>query len=184
MAFIWCRCDIWGVKKKRHSQEFFSSTKATGGAGGQCEVQQAQGVCPGFVGCTVGGGTAAGGAGWRPGERTVSAFIVLLQSFSFIKKKMVSLKPTKTFIGNVCLDDSPHRCFSRLRLAYRDIGGSDPERMAAPRVAEYVQELFSNSPVKVEWTHCGMSANEATSCHFRVGCEASTGRPSRIAWSS
>ncbi|MEQ2298012.1 hypothetical protein AMECASPLE_000795 [Ameca splendens] len=36
------------------------------------------------------------------------------------------------------------------RLAYRDIGGSDPERMAAPRVAEYVQELFKNSPVEVE----------------------------------
>uniref|UniRef100_A0A8C8DQR7 Zgc:152830 n=1 Tax=Oryzias sinensis TaxID=183150 RepID=A0A8C8DQR7_9TELE len=36
------------------------------------------------------------------------------------------------------------------RLAYRDIGGSDPERMAAPRAAEYVQELFKNSPVKVE----------------------------------
>lgn len=36
------------------------------------------------------------------------------------------------------------------RLVYRDIGGSDPERMAAPRVAEYVQELFKVSPVKVE----------------------------------
>ncbi|XP_030593412.1 putative aminopeptidase W07G4.4 [Archocentrus centrarchus] len=36
------------------------------------------------------------------------------------------------------------------RLAYRDIGGSDPERMAAPRVAEYIQELFKNSPVQVE----------------------------------
>uniref|UniRef100_A0A8C3A3X3 Zgc:152830 n=1 Tax=Cyclopterus lumpus TaxID=8103 RepID=A0A8C3A3X3_CYCLU len=36
------------------------------------------------------------------------------------------------------------------RLACRDIGGSDPERMAAPRVADYVQELFKNSPVKVE----------------------------------
>uniref|UniRef100_A0A3Q4I022 Zgc:152830 n=1 Tax=Neolamprologus brichardi TaxID=32507 RepID=A0A3Q4I022_NEOBR len=36
------------------------------------------------------------------------------------------------------------------RLAYRDIGGSDPERMAAPRVADYVQELFKDSPVKVE----------------------------------
>lgn len=35
------------------------------------------------------------------------------------------------------------------RLACRDIGGSDPERMAAPRVAEYVEELFKNSPVKV-----------------------------------
>lgn len=35
------------------------------------------------------------------------------------------------------------------RVAYRDIGGSDPERMAAPRVAEYVQEMFKNSPVQV-----------------------------------
>lgn len=36
------------------------------------------------------------------------------------------------------------------RLAYRDIGGSDPERMAAPRVADYVLELFKDSPVQVE----------------------------------
>ncbi|XP_034726970.1 putative aminopeptidase W07G4.4 [Etheostoma cragini] len=36
------------------------------------------------------------------------------------------------------------------RLACRDIGGSDPERMAAPRVAEYVQELFKDTPVQVE----------------------------------
>ncbi|XP_028654033.1 putative aminopeptidase W07G4.4 [Erpetoichthys calabaricus] len=35
------------------------------------------------------------------------------------------------------------------RVAYRDIGGSDPERMAAPKVAEYIQELFKNTPVKV-----------------------------------
>lgn len=39
--------------------------------------------------------------------------------------------------------------FPLLRLAYRDIGGSDPERMAAPRVANYVEELFKDSPVKV-----------------------------------
>ncbi|KAJ8005770.1 hypothetical protein DPEC_G00121340 [Dallia pectoralis] len=36
------------------------------------------------------------------------------------------------------------------RLACRDIGGSDPERMASPRVAEYVQGLFENTPVKVD----------------------------------
>ncbi|XP_030621940.1 putative aminopeptidase W07G4.4 [Chanos chanos] len=35
------------------------------------------------------------------------------------------------------------------RFVYRDIGGSDPERMAAPRVAEYVQALFKDSPVEV-----------------------------------
>merc|ERR1719188_225093 len=36
------------------------------------------------------------------------------------------------------------------RLAARDIGGSDPERMAAPRVAEYVREMFKGTSVKVE----------------------------------
>ena len=36
-----------------------------------------------------------------------------------------------------------------LRLVCRDIGGSDPERMAAPRVTEYVQALFKDSPVQV-----------------------------------
>ena len=36
------------------------------------------------------------------------------------------------------------------RAVGRDIGGGDPERMAPPRVAEYVQELFpSSSNVKV-----------------------------------
>ena len=37
------------------------------------------------------------------------------------------------------------------RYVCRDIGGSDPERMAAPRVEEYLRELFKDpkSPVKV-----------------------------------
>jgi leucyl aminopeptidase len=37
------------------------------------------------------------------------------------------------------------------RAVGRDIGGGDPERMAPPRVAEYVQELFNKSSgVKVK----------------------------------
>jgi len=37
------------------------------------------------------------------------------------------------------------------RAVGRDIGGGDPERMAPPRVAEYVQELFNKSSgVKVQ----------------------------------
>jgi len=36
------------------------------------------------------------------------------------------------------------------RLAYRDIGGSDPERMAPPRVAEYVADMFKDSKIKVD----------------------------------
>ena len=35
-------------------------------------------------------------------------------------------------------------------MVARDIGGSDPERMAAPRVEEYVQEAFKGTKVKVE----------------------------------
>jgi len=36
------------------------------------------------------------------------------------------------------------------RIVARDIGGSDPERMAAPRVAEYVEEIFSGDRTKVK----------------------------------
>ena len=36
------------------------------------------------------------------------------------------------------------------RIAARDIGGSDPERMAAPRVADYVREMFKGTSVKVD----------------------------------
>lgn len=31
------------------------------------------------------------------------------------------------------------------RCVARDIGGADPERMAPPRVAEYMENLFGNS---------------------------------------
>jgi leucyl aminopeptidase len=31
------------------------------------------------------------------------------------------------------------------RIVGRDIGGADPERMAPPRVAEYIQDLFNKS---------------------------------------
>lgn len=36
------------------------------------------------------------------------------------------------------------------RFVARDIGGSDPERMAAPRVAEYMQQVLKGTQVKVE----------------------------------
>jgi len=36
------------------------------------------------------------------------------------------------------------------RSVARDIGGSDPERMSAPNVAQYVQQLFKNSPITVD----------------------------------
>lgn len=36
------------------------------------------------------------------------------------------------------------------RYVARDLGGSDPERMAPPRVMEYVQTLFAKSSVSVQ----------------------------------
>jgi len=36
------------------------------------------------------------------------------------------------------------------RIVSRDIGGSDPERMAAPRVEDYVREEFSGTSVSIE----------------------------------
>jgi leucyl aminopeptidase len=37
------------------------------------------------------------------------------------------------------------------RIVTRDIGGSDPERMAAPRVVDYVKETFKGvKSVKIE----------------------------------
>ncbi|XP_032455511.1 putative aminopeptidase W07G4.4 isoform X4 [Nasonia vitripennis] len=36
------------------------------------------------------------------------------------------------------------------RYVARDIGGSDPERMAPPRVEEYVRELFANTRINVQ----------------------------------
>ena len=46
-----------------------------------------------------------------------------------------------------------------IRYVCQDIGGSDPERMAAPRVEEYIQELFSGSTsVSVSISWCGSLA--------------------------
>ena len=47
-----------------------------------------------------------------------------------------------------------HRSFRYLliRLVSRDIGGSDPERMAPPNAATFIQEVFKDSPIKVVLT--------------------------------
>lgn len=36
------------------------------------------------------------------------------------------------------------------RSVARDVGGSDPERMAPPRVEEYVRKVFEGTKVKVD----------------------------------
>lgn len=52
----------------------------------------------------------------------------------------------------------------------RDIGGSDPERMAAPRVCDYVQEIFKNTCIKVALVFVGGYVCIKTSFHC-YGCE-------------
>jgi len=39
--------------------------------------------------------------------------------------------------------------FHFARCVARDIGGSDPERMAPPKVEQYIQDVFENTDVKV-----------------------------------
>jgi leucyl aminopeptidase len=46
------------------------------------------------------------------------------------------------------------------RIVYRDIGGSDPERMAAPRVHNYVQDNFENTEIKVNKSLLGFTEVE------------------------
>ena len=40
--------------------------------------------------------------------------------------------------------------FILTRFVARDIGGSDPERMAPPNVEQYVRDVFKNTDIKVE----------------------------------
>lgn len=93
-------------------------------------------MCSGSVGDAGGSGEEAGGAGRRSGEREVGYSHFTLFSAKISHALLFTRSP-------------PAVLFPLLRLACRDIGGSDPERMAAPRVAEYVQELFKDSPVQV-----------------------------------
>ncbi|MCB9834175.1 MAG: leucyl aminopeptidase family protein [Planctomycetes bacterium] len=56
-------------------------------------------------------------------------------------------------LGLVGVDDDDLdllRALEAGRRAARDIGGTEPERMAPPRMAEYCQELFADTPVTVE----------------------------------
>lgn len=39
------------------------------------------------------------------------------------------------------------------RRVARDIGGADPERMAPPRCADYIQEAFKAGTIKVTLQH-------------------------------
>jgi len=56
------------------------------------------------------------------------------------------------FIGQTSFDSNYNeklvnyaRAIELGRIVGRDIGGADPERMAPPRVVEYVQNLFEKS---------------------------------------
>ena len=68
-------------------------------------------------------------------------------SFLYLSFSLFSLSFSLTYLMDVFV------------LVFRDIGGSDPERMAAPRVEEYVRESFKNSciQVKVKNTACGQN---------------------------
>ncbi|XP_056275560.1 putative aminopeptidase W07G4.4 [Pseudoliparis swirei] len=88
----------------------------------------------------------------------VAALGALHALYMPLEVREASVKPTKVCVlGLWASQEAEGRRLVELaealesgRVACRDIGGSDPERMAAPRVVDYVQELFKDSPVTVE----------------------------------
>ena len=57
-------------------------------------------------------------------------------------------------ISSTCQCNTPYHsvlqvCTFFSRCVTRDIGGTDPERMAAPRLAEYIQQAFAGSCINV-----------------------------------
>eukprot|EP00095_Tigriopus_kingsejongensis_P012082 maker-scaffold60_size442463-snap-gene-3.26 protein:Tk12082 transcript:maker-scaffold60_size442463-snap-gene-3.26-mRNA-1 annotation:"aminopeptidase -like" len=60
------------------------------------------------------------------------------------------------------------------RIVSRDIGGSDPERMAAPKVEEYIRQVFDNSGVKIEVVQGQLTFEKEYPCLAAVNRCAST----------
>lgn len=97
-----------------------------------------------------------------PGETFTNAWSVSLLGALhqlYVPLELREARPDKKQkvkqLGVVVLNDSCNleyvKAIDSGRYVCRDIGGSDPERMAAPRVEEYLRELFKDpkSPVKV-----------------------------------
>lgn len=60
----------------------------------------------------------------------------------------------------------------------RDIGGSDPERMAPPKVEEYVKAAFKNEPVSIRVIN-DLKTLEKEFPLFAAVNRAANGRPTR-----
>jgi leucyl aminopeptidase len=60
------------------------------------------------------------------------------------------------------------------RVVSRDIGGSDPERMAAPRIEEYVRKTFEGTSIKVEVMKGQSTFEKEYPCLAAVNRAAST----------
>ncbi|KAK2167350.1 hypothetical protein LSH36_29g08016 [Paralvinella palmiformis] len=70
-----------------------------------------------------------------------------------IREDLPSKKTKVNQLGLFGIDDAELKILQAIetgRIVYRDIGGSDPERMAAPRVADYVVDIFTGTCIKVE----------------------------------
>ncbi|TRY70935.1 hypothetical protein TCAL_05929 [Tigriopus californicus] len=70
------------------------------------------------------------------------------------------------------------------RIVSRDVGGSDPERMAAPRVEEYIRQTFENTGIKIEVIQGQPTFEQEYPCFAAVNrCASSIPRhDGRIIW--
>ncbi|KAI5622090.1 hypothetical protein C0J50_18474 [Silurus asotus] len=90
-------------------------------------------------------------------QNTLAAVLGALQALYMpLELREVKPSPYKVSVLGVWVKDKGEHitelavALESGRVVYRDIGGSDPERMAAPRVAEYVQEVFKGTSVQVK----------------------------------
>ncbi|XP_053480238.1 putative aminopeptidase W07G4.4 [Ictalurus furcatus] len=92
-------------------------------------------------------------------KNTLAAVLGALQALYLpLELREVRSSPHKVVLLGLWVKDKPQgehitelaMALESGRVVYRDIGGSDPERMAAPRAAEYVQEVFKDTNVQVK----------------------------------
>ena len=95
-----------------------------------------------------------------------------MSSFSWKQWRGSSLNLCKVlsyWLDKKLLSDAIWCIFSQV---YADIAGSDPERMAPPRVAEYVENIFKDTCVKVWDDPDGWKDMNVHTCICNIFCNA------------
>ena len=82
----------------------------------------------------------------------LKALYVPLETRESVKEKAVKIKSLGIYGDSEKIGSNLElaKALEAGRIVSRDIGGSDPERTAAPKVEQYVREAFNGTDVKIE----------------------------------